>query len=208
MKTKFFKRILIAGFVCISSATSFAESPIHARRPWPDEEPLRQKFETFIQSLDNIRIANDYPKAIRNLQSTEPQKQILGIRTLAASEEVEIVPWILPFLDSQDIYVQGEAGIAFNRLVSAHALRRRDHSIGDRVVLLPLTPKDVDLRPLAWVALKMIKKDPQGSLGGCAITMVGYLQLNDFAEGLRGIASSDSPRAKEAEYFLQYLTNE
>jgi hypothetical protein len=208
MTSNFFKQILIAGFVCILSVTSLAESPIRVHSPWPDEEPLRQKFEAFIQSLDSIRIAKDYPKAIRNLQSTEPQKQILGIRALAASEELETVPWILPFLNSQEAYVQLEAGIAFNHLVSAHSLRRRDRSIDDRVVLLPLTPTDVDLRPLAWVALKMIKSDPEGSSGGYAITMIGYLQLKDFAEGLREIADSDSPRAKEAEHFLQFLTNE
>src|SRR5437016_3179709 len=106
MIAKLSNPILIAGIVCISSVTSLADAQLRERSPWPDEESLRQRLETFIQSLDSIRIAKDYPKAIRNLQSTEPQKQILGIRALVATEEPEIVPWVLPFLDSKEPYVQ------------------------------------------------------------------------------------------------------
>jgi hypothetical protein len=148
--------------------------------------------------LDAPRIAKEYPKAIQNLLSLDCEKQIRGIRTLLGTDELEILPWIVPFLDSKGQSVQIEAGFAIQKLVSDYTLKRRDHTVLDRVAIKPLGPTDPDLRPLAWIAAKMLSADERGSLGGYAMTMIRCLKLKEFEPGLRDVARTDSPRAGEA----------
>jgi hypothetical protein len=165
---------------------------------WPDAEKLRPTCEEFLQTLDAPRVAKDYPKAIQNLLSLNSDKQIRGIRTLLGTGELEILPWIVPFLDSKDQGVQTEAGFAIQKLVSDYTLKRRDHAVLDRVAIKPLGPTDPDLRPLAWIVAKMLTADLHGSLGAYAMTIIGYLKLKEFEEGLRDLARTDSPRAGDA----------
>ena len=70
-----------------------------------DEEALKRQYDAFLDSLDCGRIAEDYPKAVRKLDSTDSKEQIAAMKTLAATGEVEITiaddgPGIPPDLQS------------------------------------------------------------------------------------------------------------
>ena len=77
-------------------ATASAETP-----PNLDEQVLKQRYDALVKSLDNKRIATDYPKAVQKLDSPDSKVRIAGIETLAATGEVEVIPWIVPFVDSK-----------------------------------------------------------------------------------------------------------
>jgi hypothetical protein len=156
----------------------------------PNEELLKQRYDAFVESLDHRTLAEDYPGAVRNLDSPDPKKQIVGIKTLAATVEVKAIPWIVPFLDSDDRHVRILAGLALNAIVATHQLKRRDKSQPDRVVILPPGPGDTNLKPMSWVILKMLRLPDDGNTHAYAANMIGYLGLEEYEAELRGLLES------------------
>ena len=137
-------RLLIVMLIALPSAVGTAEGQEDR------EQALKQRYDAFVESLDHRKLAEDYPGAVRNLDSPDPKKQIVGIKTLAATEEVAAIPLIVPFLDSEDRGVRIHAGQALNALVATHQLKRRDKSHPENVVILPPGPNDIDLKPISW----------------------------------------------------------
>ena len=146
----------------------------------PNEPALKQRYDALVQSLDHRRLAEDYPGAVRNLDSTDPRKQIIGIKTLAATEEVKAIPWIVPLLDSENRHVRIRAGLSLNAIVATHQLKRRDKSHPEKVVILPPSPGDIDLKPMSWVVLKMLRLPDDGNTHAFAANIIGYLGLVEF----------------------------
>ena len=162
------------------------------------EAALKQRYDAFVKSLDHRRLAEDYPGAVRNLDSPDPKKQIVGIKTLAATDEVNAIPWIVPFLDSEDGHVRICAGQALNALVATCELKRRDKSQPEKVVILPPGPGDTDLKPMSWVILKMLRKPDDGNTHAFAANMIGYLGLEEYEAELRGLLESRHPAVTQA----------
>jgi len=167
-------------------------------RPTHDEEALRGQYDSFVKSLNHKRIAKDYPKAVANLDSSEPKVQIAGIQTLAATEEVEAIPWIVPFLDSEDRGVRTYAGQSLLRVVASHQLKRRDKSQPDRVVIKAPGPGDLDLKPIAWVVVKMLRKPDDGNTHSYAANMAGYLGMEELTGEIQGLLDSKHPAVTNA----------
>jgi HEAT repeat protein len=164
-----------------------------------DQEPaLKQRYDAFVKSLDHRRLAKDYPGAVRNLDSPDPNKQIVGIKTLAATDEVKAVPWIVPFLDSEDQGVRVQAGLSLNAIVASYQLRRRDKSQPEKIVILPPGPGDTDLNPLSWVILKMLRLPDDGNTHAYAANMIGYLGLEEYEPELRRLLDSRHPAVTQA----------
>jgi len=183
-------------FVVLLFALATAVVPTAAASP--NETLLKQRYDVFVQSLDHRSLAEDYPGAVRKLDSTDPKKQIIGIKTLAATEEVKAIPWIVPFLDSEDRHVRIQAGLALNAIVAAHQLKRRDRSQPERVVILPPSPGDIDLKPVSWVILKMFRLPDDGNTHAYAANMIGYLGLEEYEAELRGLLESRHPTVTAA----------
>lgn len=164
----------------------------------PNKEALEQQYDAFVQSLDHRSLAKDYPGAVRNLDSPEPKRQAIGIKTLAATEEVKAIPWIVPFLDSEDRNVRIQAGVSLNALVATHQLKRRDKSQPDRVVILPPGPGDIDLKPVSWVIFKMLCMPDDGNTHAFAANMIGYGGFDEYADELRELLKSKHPAVTAA----------
>ena len=164
----------------------------------PDESALKQRYDAFVKSLDHRRLAKDYPGAVRNLDSPDPKMQTVGIKTLAATDEVKAIPWIVPFLDSEDQHVRIHAGLTLNAVVATHQLKRRDQSQPEKVVILPPGPGDIDLRPLSWVILKMLRLPDDGNTHAYAANMIGYLGLKEYEAELRVLLESKHPAVARA----------
>lgn len=172
-----------------------------------DEKKLKTAYENFTDSLNVISIVHSYPKAIENLLSPTSKKKIIGLKTLAETREIEIIPWVAPLLDSEDTYVRSYASIALEKLVTGIVLQRRDPSHPERVSILPAGPEDPDLSPLAWVILKMFKSQDH-TLNGKAATMTGYLNLTFFKKELQALTTNRHPaNVRSAEYALDLLKN-
>ena len=125
--------------------------------PKYDEAALKITYTNFIDTLDPLIIVSNYPKAIKKLLSASYENQKLGIRILKETLEIEIIPWLIPFIDSKDNYLRIEAVMAISNLVVYYTLKRRDNNIPDRVSIKPMTSNDTDLRPLAWLILQMLR---------------------------------------------------
>jgi hypothetical protein len=177
--------------------------------PRYDEAELKMTYTNFIDSLDPIIIVNNYPKAIKNLLSANYENQKLSIRTLKETQEIEIIPWLIPFLDSKDNYVRIEALMAISNLVVYHTLKRRDKNIPESVVIKPMTLNDTDLRPLAWLILQMLRlPESNPNLRSYAATMTGYLNLQIFELEIKMLLDSKHPAVvTSAEYALELLKN-
>ena len=93
-------RLMLLTGMCIvlSGAGLFAKQV----RPPPkyDEAVLKKGFDAFMESVDMLVISKDYPKAVRKLLSGDPEKQIQAVKTLAETGEIEVIPWLLPFLEA------------------------------------------------------------------------------------------------------------
>jgi hypothetical protein len=174
-----------------------------------DEDELKITYINFIDSLDPVMIVSKYPIAIKNLLSAKYENQKLGIRTLKETQEIEIIPWLIPFLDSKDNYVRIEAVMAISNLVEYYTLKRRDNRIPERVSIKPMTLDDTDLRPLAWLILQMLRlPDSHPNLLSYAATMTGYLNLQIFELEIKMLLDSKHPAVvSSAKYAIELLQN-
>ena len=176
--------------------------------PKYDNAKLEKSCDEFIQTLDAIKIAHDYPKVVQNLLSIDAKKRILGLRTLSETQDLNAIPWIIPLLDSDKGDVKIYAGLALEKLVTSYTLQRRDLNHPGKPVLKPLGKNDKDLRPLAWIILKMLK-DTNISNQSSAATMAGYLNLTYFDDDLRLLLKSEHPAVvQSAQNALEMLKTE
>jgi len=158
-----------------------------------DEDRLHEDYISFLNGLDATKIEENYRGAVLNIKSEEPDKQKHGLAVLGASGEVDAIAWIVPLIDSENRDVKIQAGLALDKIVSGYELRRRDPSKPDRIVILPRSASDIDLRSLAWIILKMMRVTDDGSIPAYAATMAGYLGLSDFVPELERLLTSRHP---------------
>jgi hypothetical protein len=198
--------ILIINFLITYNAAAQEQKFMESKY---DEAALKITYINFIDSLDPVIFINNYPKAIKNLLSAKYENQKLGIRTLKETQEIEIIPWLIPFLDSKDNYVRIAAMMAISNLVVYYTLKRRDMSIAERVVIKPMTLNDTDLRPLAWLILQMLRlPDSNPNLRSYAATMTGYLNLQIFEVEIKMFLESKHPAVvTSAKYTIELLKN-
>lgn len=156
------------------------------------------RYQLFVQKLETKQLTLDYPKAIRNLDANDTETQMTGLMTLSATGELAAIPFIVPLLDSQDRYVRVYAGLALEKLVSRHALKRRDDSQPMKIVIKPPSPEETDLRPLAWVIAKMLRNPEDSGTASYAATMIGYLNLQEFKPELKQLLKSRHPANQNA----------
>lgn len=181
--------LLLALIACASaSALSIDES----------RDDLARRYDEFLRSLDRDRIEEGYALAVGKLSSGDPETQLQGLRTLAASQEVDAIAFIVPSLFSEVPVVRIWAGASLKDLVSSHELRRRDPTRADAVVLRPRCVGDRDLTPLEWVIREMLKSPDDGNTHAYAATMIGYLGLHEMEGDLRGLLKSRHPAVSNA----------
>ena len=111
---------------------------------------------------------------------------------LAASRDPDAIPWILLLLNSEDAYVKVNAGSSLQQIVSSLALQRRDADFPAFVVIKPLPKTDADLKPLAWIVLKMLRGEETNHIA-YAITMARYLNLYEFEDEIARHQNSIHP---------------
>ena len=206
MKTALFKITFFFFLINLIFASGFAYEV--SEPPKYDNAKLEKSCDEFIQSLDILKITHDYPKVVQNLLSIDAKKQILGLQTLSETQDLNAIPWIIPLLDSDNRNVKVYAGSALEKLVTSYTLQRRDLNHPDKIVLKPLGKNDKDLRPLAWIILKMLR-DPDGCNQSYAATMIGYLNLTYFDDDLRLLLKSSHPAVvQSAQNALEMLKTE
>jgi hypothetical protein len=170
------------------------------------EQQLLEDYDSFLKRLDPKRIAADYALPVRDVQSKDCAHQERGVRVLGTSGEVDAIPWIVPLLDSACVYGRVYAGWALQEIISKNELLRRDPSHLDTVRLLPRSPNDIDLRPLAWLILQMMRAPDDGNTASYAATMAGYLELREFLPELKLLLKSRHPAVtNSAIYALELI---
>lgn len=189
------KRVGIVTTVVLCCLTSSAKQV--SLRPRHDEAALKKRYVEFVSSLDYVAVARDYRKAVENLLSGDPERQTVALRTLSETGEPRVIPWMVPFLDTEDRTVRVWAGVSIQKVISTCALRRRDMSRLGKVVVKPLAEGDTDLRPFAWIALKMFRKDDDGNTHANATTITRYLELREFEGELRRCLRSRHPAVRD-----------
>ncbi len=145
------------------------------------EEKLEANFDKFILGIDSLRITKKYPEIARKILSQQPRQQKIALNMLGGSQEIEAIPWILLLLNSDDKSMRFSAGSCLGSVLYSLSIIRRNNQIGRYVVLKPLKKQDVDLRPLAWIVLKLLRTDDP-NLIAYGITMARYLNLYEFED--------------------------
>lgn len=165
-------------------------------RPGPifSEAEGQKNYERFVDGLDTLKIAKEYPKAVQDLLSGSALRQKAALQVLSASCETEAIPWIVPYLDAPDNDVRVEASSYLEKMVSSTILReRRNQAALGSVVINPLGSHDTDFRPLAWVIYRMLQKPDDGNTRAYAATLVAYIGLPEFEFDLEGLLTSRHP---------------
>lgn len=199
-------KYLFIGFLSFWITSSFAQQASQAPpRPY-NEEQFQEDYASFIESLDPMTIAKDYPKAIEKLLSIDPEKRLRGINILKETKELDIIPWLIPYFQSDHEYVRLDAYQAIESIVTYYVLQRRDMQ-APGIVIKPRKSTDPDLRPLAWLILKMLRlPDTDPSIRSAAATMTGYLNLWFFEGELKELLNSQHPATvQSATYALELL---
>ena len=161
------------------------------------EEPiddLQAQYEDFALSLDLQRFKDGYPALIKKLGSKDRDERIVALRTIGQSGETDAIPLVVPIvLNESDRAVRIWASCALKDIVTSNEFKRRDRQHPERVVLLPRSDEDVDLRPLAWVLREMLATPDDGNTHVFAARMIGYLGLKRFEPDMRRLLESRSP---------------
>ncbi len=194
MSVSYLKPLLGWALVCCSALAQHADSV--------DLALLEQSYEAWVAELDGDRFAADHLRAVAGLDSVDPQAIIASLKMLAASGDAAAVPWIAPYLESADTQLVIHAGMRLNELVAAYPIRRQASIPGPVVTLSPA----VDLRPVAWLLVKMLALPDDGNTHAYACTMAGNLGLQSLVGRVRACLSSRHPAvSKAARYALQLL---
>ncbi len=195
-----------------SSLTADAQNPKAVQRdqkalpPKYDEADLKKRYEAFLLDLDYVKVAADYPKAVKDLLSANSARQIAAVQMLGDTGDPAVIPWLVPLLDSEEASLRIWAGSSIDKVISACALKRRDRTQPDRVVLRPPGPAELDLRPLSWIALKMFNQPDDGSTHAYAASITRYLEAREFEPELRRCLQSRHPAVSEkARWALESL---
>ncbi len=201
------KQINIMLMICL--IFSGLISPLQAKSmkmPLPlkyNESHLKMDYEKFYEGLDKLQIAKDFPKVIENLLSDEIEKQTIGLKILGDSQDINAIPWIVQFLDRP---IKIYAGLALSKLVYSISIKRQDRNYPGTVILQPLEPNDIDLKPLAWIILKMLRMPDVGNTHAYAAEMIGYINLQSFDRELESLLHSEHPAVvNSAKNALQML---
>jgi hypothetical protein len=174
--------------------------------PKYDERDLKNRYETFLLALDYVTVASDHPKVIKDLLSGNSERQVAAVKMLGESGDPRVIPWLVSFLDAEEASLRIWAGSSIDKVISTCALKRRDHTQPDRVVLRPLAAGDLDIRPFAWVALKMFRKPDDGNTHAYAASVTRYLEVREFEDELRRCVNSKHPAVSEkGKWALQSL---
>lgn len=146
------------------------------------------------------------PKAIKKILSNKLERQIQAVKTLAETGESEVIPWLLLCLDSENSDLRIWTGASLEKLVSSYVLKRRDMDVHDDVIIGHSRPEDKDLRPLAWIVLKMFRKRDDGSTHAYAASMARHLGLHEFERELQRCLHSKHPAvSNKAKWALESL---
>lgn len=144
-------------------------------------DALKTSFDKFITAIDSLNLTQKYPEIVKKILSHQPRQQEIAVKMLAESQDIDSIPWILLLLNSEVQYVKTYAGYSLKEIVSSIALLRRDKDFPGFVVLKPLQQADTDLKPLAWIILKMLRSEETNHIA-YAITMARYLNLYEFED--------------------------
>lgn len=172
-----------------------------------DEAQLKADYDDFLEGINALKIATAYPGAVKLLLSSKPEKQIIGIRMVQATHEIEILPWLVPVVQSSSRRVRIEALLAIGELATHYTLQRRDASRSEGVFIKSLGPKDPDLTPLAWLVLQQLRQSEDApNMRAYAATIAGYLNLDMFTKELEALLLSRHPAiGKSAKYALRLI---
>ena len=203
------KAMSVLQFVMVCVLTCFVSATLAGQKALPpkyDEADLKSRYEAFLLELDYVKVATDYPKVIKDLLSGNSARQVTAVKMLGEAGELAVIPWLVTFLDSEDASLRIWAGSSIDKVISACALKRRDPTQPDRVVLRSLEAGELDLRPFAWVALKMFRKPDDGNTHAYAASVTRYLEVREFEDELRRCLKSRHPAVSEkAKWALQSL---
>ena len=174
-----------------------------------DETKLKKDFEKLLASLKPQNIAGQHPRVVTALMGQESKAKIEALQLLARTADPSALPLMVPHLESQEDLVRIWAGATVSQLVEGHTLRRRDSKVGDRVVLKPRGKDDLDLRPLAWLVMRMLSKPDDGNTHAYAATLIRYLELREFTPELRQLLRSRHPAvSNKAKWALEELAGQ
>ena len=199
-------RIALLASMCIGLSITELLAKQVPLPPLYDEAELKERFDTFMKSVDMLTVSKDYPKAVRKLLSADPEKQVQAVKTLAETGEIEVIPWLLQFLDSEDSTLRIGTGASLEKLVSSYILKRRDMARPEVVLIRPIKSDEKDLRPLAWIVLKMFRRPDDGNTHAYAASMTRYLGLDEFQRELDQCLESRHPAvSNKAKWALESL---
>ena len=204
------RKLLICSLFCliiISGCTPVIKEDLQSREleMQHSELSLKESYRRFYESLDHVRIEKEYPKAVKLLESKVPVEQEIGLRVLAASEDVDAVYFIVPLLDAENARVRVMAGYALETIVSNQVLKNRDSSRPDRIVILPQKSGERDLKPIRYIVEKMLDTD-EPNIQSYAATMTGYLRIMELELVLRKLLNSEHPAVNNsAKYALELM---
>jgi HEAT repeat protein len=162
------------------------------------ERQLYQEYISFLRGLDPGRIERDYVAAIRDIKSKRRSDRERGLRVLGASGEIDAIAWIVPLIESNDDGLRIRAGLALDAIVSNYEIERRDMSQPEKIVILPRSPSDVDLRALAWLLLKMMRHPDDGGTAAYAAYMAGLLGIYELEGEIEELLKSRHPSVRNS----------
>jgi hypothetical protein len=196
----------------VNSLAAVAQNPATRQQeqkalpPKYDEAELKRRYEAFLLELDYVKVATDYPKAVKDLLSANSARQVAAVQLLGDTADPAVIPWLVPLLDAEDASLRIWAGSSIDKVISACVLKRRDRTQPDRIVLRPPGPGELDLRPCAWIALKMFHKPDDGNTHAYAASITRYLEAKEFEGELRRCLQSRHPAVSEkAKWALESL---
>ncbi|MEK7951863.1 hypothetical protein [Luteolibacter soli] len=173
-------QIVVAGFE--NQRPTFPEPDAATKLKW------LQEYLHLIEKLPAGEFARGYPALIEKLGKA-PEERVPALKAIGELGDPSAIPFLVPVLRNGERSSQVYAGLAIEKIVSGLELSRRGSPIkGEEFIEAPKAG-ELDLKPMRWIVFEMLTCG-EPSIQGYAVTMAGYLDLEELKPVLEVLRSS------------------
>lgn len=203
--------LLAIGFAALLLGSASAQIKVAG---WEDQAPkypepaaatkfgwLRE-YMLFIERLSVGEFARGYPALIEKLNSDQLGPRIVALKAIGELGDPASIPYLVPILRNSDRDSQVYAGLAIEKIVSAHELGRRGSAITGKEYIEAPKANELDLKPMRWIVFEMLTSG-EPNIQSYAVTMAGYLDLEELKPVVEALKASKHPAVTgKIDYFI------
>ena len=173
--------------------------------PEPEDATKLEWMRDYMLLLERLQLSEfavGYPAMVQSLRSEDVDSRVKALKSIGELGDPMAIPFVVPLLRHADRNTQVYAGLALQKIVSGKELARRGSPVQGKSYIKPPAENELDLKPMRWIVFEMMTCG-EPSLQGYAVTMAGYLDLEELKPIIEALRDSRHPAVTDQiDHFL------